>query len=136
MVRASLLLAGIIPRQRAPSAFLCPQNCQSVVIVSGFQAGTVGRGTLTGSPSSATSPAGARSLGKPTAKDRQFFQDWFWRRSTGCDRRVSRSVEQNGKIVHKFRRRSAIQNLNRFLGKTATFNLAAPDQGEQGDMSP
>ncbi|MCB0863695.1 MAG: hypothetical protein KDB66_10890 [Solirubrobacterales bacterium] len=111
---------------------LCPERCQSVVIVSGFQAKAGGIGNAYRVPFVGNVTRWRLKLGKPTMKDRAFFQQRFGAVPQAAIGILAKK-EQGGKIVYKLRRRSAIQNLNRFLGKTATFNLAQPIKVNKGD---
>ena len=103
-----------------------------VAIVSGFQAKAGGIGNAYRVPYIGNITRWRIKLGKPTASQRMFFQDRFGAVPQAAIGVLAKKV-QNGKIVYKLRRRSAIQNLNQFMGKTHTFDLKQPIKANKGD---
>lgn len=121
---------GAANAKRVP---LCPDRCSSLAIVSGFQAKAGGVGNAYRVPFVGNITRWRIKLGKPSRSQRLFFERNFGIQPQAA-LGVLAKVSRNGKVRYKLRRRSKIQNLNRFLGKTATFNLGQPMRVNKGDF--
>jgi hypothetical protein len=115
--------AVYLGRASAKRIPLCPQRCSGLAIVSGFQAKAGGVANAYQVPFVGKITRWRIKLGKPKASDMKFFQNRFGKQPQAAIGVLARK-SQNGKVVYKLRRRSQIQNLTNFLGKTATFNVA------------
>lgn len=111
---------------------LCPERCSGLAIVSGFQAKAGGVANAYKVPFVGSITRWRIKLGSPTASQRRFFVNRFGEQPQAAIGILAQK-EQNGQIVYKLRRRTQVQNLNRFLGKTATFNLPQPVKVNKGD---
>ncbi|MBN8868595.1 MAG: hypothetical protein J0H66_01795 [Solirubrobacterales bacterium] len=101
---------------------LCPQRCSGLAIVSGFQAKAGGTANAYQVPFVGKITRWRIKLGEPNASDMKFFQNRFGMQPQAAIGVLARR-SQNGKVVYKLRRRSQVQNLTNFLGKTATFTV-------------
>lgn len=124
--------AVYVGKQNAKRIPLCPQRCSALAIVSGIQAKAGGIANAYRVPFVGNVTRWRLKLGKPNMTQRNFFERRF-----GAQPQAALGVlakkRQGGKIVYKLRRRTATQGLNRFLGKTATFDLAQPMKVNKGD---
>lgn len=111
---------------------LCPQRCSGLAIVSGFQAKAGGVGNAYRVPFVGQITRWRIKLGKPSMSQRNFFTRRFGAQPQAAIGILAKKV-QGGKTVYKLRRRTQIQNLNPFLGKTATFDLPQPVKVNKGD---
>lgn len=101
---------------------LCPERCQSIVIVSGFQAKAGGIANAYKVPFIGKITRWRLKLGKPSVSDTRFFKSNFGAQPQAAIGVLAKK-NQGGKIVYKLRRRSQVQNLTNFMGRTATFNV-------------
>jgi hypothetical protein len=111
---------------------LCPERCQGLAIVSGLQAKAGGVANAYRVPFVGNITRWRIKLGSPDASQRRFFENRFGKQPQAAIGVLAKK-EQGGQIVYKLRRRSQIQNLSRFYGKTATFNLPQPMKVNKGD---
>ncbi|MCC6755331.1 MAG: hypothetical protein IT199_03040 [Solirubrobacterales bacterium] len=123
------VVLGAANANRVP---LCPERCSGLAIVSGFQAKASGQGNAFRVPFVGRITRWRLSLGDPTASQRQFFQRRFGNQPQAAIG-VLAKVVRDGRITYKLRRRTALQGLNRFMGRTATFNLPRPMNVNKGD---
>jgi hypothetical protein len=114
--------AVYLGRPSAKRIPLCPQRCSGLAIVSGFQAKAGGVANAYQVPFVGKITRWRIKLGKPNASDMKFFQNRFGMQPQAAIGVLAKRT-QNGQIVYKLRRRSQVQNLTNFLGKTATFNV-------------
>ncbi len=120
---------GKMSAKRIP---LCPERCQALAIVSGFQAKAGGVPNAYRVPFVGQITRWRIKLAEPTAKQQRFFKNRFGDEPQAAIGILAKR-KQNGKIVYKLRRRTQIQDLSRFLGRTATFNLPRPVKVNKGD---
>ncbi|MCB0870245.1 MAG: hypothetical protein KDB52_05380 [Solirubrobacterales bacterium] len=120
---------GKMSAKRIP---LCPERCQSVVLVSGIQAKAGGVANAYRVPFVGNITRWRIKLGKPSAGDQRFFERKFGEVPQAAIGILAKK-EVDGQIVFKLRRRTQVQNLTNFLGKTATFNLPRPVKVNKGD---
>lgn len=111
---------------------LCPERCSGLAIVSGFQAKAGGVANAYRVPYVGNITRWRLRLGKPNMSQRNFFERRFGTQPQAALGVLAKKV-QGGKVTYKLRRRTAIQGLNRFFGKTATFNLPQPMRVNKGD---
>jgi len=111
---------------------LCPERCSGLAIVSGIQAKAGGVGNAYRVPFIGNITRWRIKLGAPNMKQKRFFQNRFGEQPQAAIGILAKK-EVNGRIVFKLRRRTQVQDLSNFLGKTATFNLKNPVKVNQGD---
>lgn len=111
---------------------LCPERCSGLAIVSGIQARAGGVGNAYRVPFVGNITRWRIKLGEPKPKDMPFFENRFGKVPQAAIGILAKK-EVDGKIVYKLRRRTQVQNLTRFLGRTATFNLPRPVKVNKGD---
>lgn len=120
---------GQVNAKRIP---LCPQRCSGLAVVSGFQAKAGGIANAYRVPFVGNITRWRLKLGSVNMDQRVFFEKRF-----GTQPQAALGVltkrQQGGKIVYKLRKRTPTQGLNRFLGKTATFDLPQPMKVNAGD---
>lgn len=121
---------GAANAKRTP---LCPTRCSGLAIVTGFQAKAGGVGNAYRVPFVGQITRWRLTLGKPNRSQRKFFKTNFGARPEAAIAVLAKTVV-DGKPVYKLRRRTRIQGLNRYLGKTATFDLATPMKVNKGDF--
>lgn len=112
---------------------LCPERCSGIAIVSGLQAKAGGVGNAYRVPFVGNITRWRIKLGKPLAKDMPFFENRFGKQPQAAIGILAKKVV-DGQVVYKLRRRSQVQNLTSFLGKTATFDLPQPMKVNKGDF--
>lgn len=111
---------------------LCPDRCSGLAIVSGIQAKAGGVGNAYRVPFVGNITRWRIKLGDPNMSQKRFFEQRFGVQPQAAIGVLAKK-EQGGQIVYKLRRRSQIQNLGRYFGRTATFNLAQPMKVNKGD---
>lgn len=111
---------------------LCPQRCQGLAIVSGFQAKAGGVGNAYRVPFVGRITRWRIKLGEPSRSQRNFFTRRFGKPPQAAIG-VLVKKKRKGRVTYKLRRRTRIQGLNRYLGKTATFDLPRPMKVNKGD---
>lgn len=111
---------------------LCPERCSGLAIVSGFQAKAGGVANAYKVPFIGTISRWRIKLGKPTTKDQNFYKNRFGDTPQAAIGILAQRTV-GGQLVYKLRRRTQMQDLTKYLGKTATFNLPQPVKVNKGD---
>ena len=118
----------------APATPACPDSCQAIGKTTGFQ-NTIGK---TISPFAAPFPgkivAWSIKLARPSAKQTQFFEDFFG--GTPSARiavlKPIMKEQKRGRPVYKLKSQSPVEELSAFLGTTTTFALQEPLKVKRG----
>jgi len=111
---------------------LCPERCSGLAIVSGFQAKAGGVGSAYKVPFVGNMTRWRIKLGTPNKMQTRFFTSRFGQKPQAAIGVLAQKVV-DGKVVYKLRRRTQVQDLTPYLGKTATFDLPQPVKVNKGD---
>lgn len=130
---ASTGTAGAAPKTAvlgaaAPATPSCPDACQAIGRTTGFQT-TIGK---TKNPFVAPFPgrivAWSIKLSRPTAKQTEFFEDFFGgppQARLSVLKPIMKKIKA-GNPVYQLKAQSPVENLDGFLGTTTTFALQQP----------
>jgi hypothetical protein len=110
---------------------LCPDNCEALAIVSGFQAEINGINNPYRVPYNGYITKWKIGLGKVDKMQRDFFAERFGRKpKAGLS--VLKPVKVNGKRRYKLMKRSHVEGLNKYMGKVSSITLKKPIPVKRG----